>query len=191
MGFMNNLAASVISIAANSNDPEIQQSAEVLNNLRVATMGYSEAEKQQIATDEEAKRIEAQQVAEEARQKVEAENQRAEQERLTYSQPSKYKQSHFIKPKEWRDKGEGLSAIRNKDGTYNYGYKANSSLTFVMNCKDTNQFSPVSFREETYNAELSQCDGLYKVYTAFDNGIIHTKISNLLMGEYVFHTPLP
>ncbi|MBH2030361.1 MAG: cell envelope integrity protein TolA [Moraxellaceae bacterium] len=189
MGFMNNLAASVLSIAANSSDPEIQQSAESLNNLRVATIGYTDNEKQQIAAAEDATRIEEQQ-AEEARQKAEAEKQRAEQERLTYSQPT-YKQSHFIKPKEWRDRGEGLSAIRNKDGTYNYGYKANSLLTFVMNCKDTNQFSPVSFGKETYNAEFSQCDGLYKVYTAFDNGVIHTKISNLLIGEYVFHTPLP
>ena len=72
MGFMNNIAASVISIAANSNDPEIQQSADVLNNLRIAAMGYSEAEKQQIATEEEARRIEEQQ-AEEAHQKAEAE----------------------------------------------------------------------------------------------------------------------
>jgi hypothetical protein len=52
MGFMNNLAASVLSIAANSSDPEIQQSAESLNNLRVATIGYTDNEKQQIAAAE-------------------------------------------------------------------------------------------------------------------------------------------
>ncbi len=192
MGFMNNIAASVISIAANSNDPEIQQSADVLNNLRIAAMGYSEAEKQQIATEEEARRIEEQQ-AEEAHQKAEAEKQQQlEQKHLTYSKPSEYKQSHFIKPKQWEDKEKNLSAFRNKDGTYNYGYRGNGGpLTFVLNCKDTNQFSPVSFGKETYNAELSECrGGVYKVYTAFDNRIIHTKIANFLIEEYVFHTTL-
>lgn len=95
MGFMNNLAASVLSIAANSSDPEIQQSAESLNNLRVATIGYTDNEKQQIAAAEEAKRIQEQQ-AEEARQKAEAEKQQAEQKRLAYMQTTEYKQNLWV-----------------------------------------------------------------------------------------------
>jgi hypothetical protein len=62
-------------------------------------------------------------------------------------------------------------------------------LPFVMNCKDKTNSVLYHLENKLIMQNLS-VDGLYKVHTAFDNGVNYIiKISNLIIGEYVFHTP--